>query len=148
MNLFSNIRNKPILQAGFCLILALIIQVIIYFAAKIGGNEVNSTEIWIICPALLLFFVLFNVVFGFEQKSIGIYYRDSIYGLLGLLGVDILFSQILTGQSVFEVKSVSWILFVFCIVYLVFVSILNLIRFIMHLVLKQDKNIQEDIRKD
>ncbi len=141
--LINNIRNKPLIQAIFCLGLALMIQFVTFIYFKIKGSLLDATDIWFICPVMLLFFVLFNVVFGFEQKNIGVYYRDSIYGFIGIMAVDIFSSQLLTDKTVFEVKSISWIIMVFCIVYLVFISILNLIRFIMLLVLKQDKNIQD-----
>ncbi|MCC6815910.1 MAG: hypothetical protein IT267_05820 [Saprospiraceae bacterium] len=118
-------------------------QTIILFATKWFGWALDSINIWMICPALLLFYIIFNVVLGVEQKNIGHYYRDSIYGVIGFLTVDVFYAKWLSGQSVFEVKSIAWIIIVFCIVYLVFISILNLIRFIMHLVLKQDKNIQD-----
>ncbi|MEO6189488.1 MAG: hypothetical protein ABIO44_03060 [Saprospiraceae bacterium] len=143
----SNIKSKPLYQAGFCLLLAGILQ-LGYYALR-HFQKVNSEpiEIWSLCPTLLLLYILINVVCGFNSEKINNYYRDSIYGFLGFLLLDIGLCNLLTGVAFDEVKSISQILFVFGIVYLVFMSILNLIRFIVALALKQDQRIQDENKK-
>ncbi|MEP7195610.1 MAG: hypothetical protein ABI851_03775 [Saprospiraceae bacterium] len=142
----NDLRKKPILQAALCLAIAFFLQLSYFIIYKLQHKDIEVIDIWAICPTLLLFYILLNIVFGFKNENINNYYRNSIYGFVGFLALDIIFCQFLTGQGVSEVKSIKWIIFVFGIVYLVFLSILNLIRFILQLVLKQDRQIQEEAK--
>ncbi|NOT37226.1 MAG: hypothetical protein HOP11_07590 [Saprospiraceae bacterium] len=148
MQILSNIKNRPLVQAGFCLVIAMLLQGILFILSAVFKWNIETADIWLFFPALLLFYVLFNVFYGFEQKSISRYYRDSIYGIVGFLVLETFYTELLTKQKITEVKSIVWIVIVFCIVYLVFISILNLIRFIMYLVLKQDQNMNDEISKN
>lgn len=96
------------------------------------------------CPAMLLLYILYNVLRGFFIEEMGSYYSASVYGVLLYLGLDLLWCTFLTGRFVDEVGSIGWILFVFGIVYLVFMSILNTIRIIMKIVMKQDQRAREE----
>ena len=91
---------------------------------------------------MVLFYIILNTILGFGSKEMMSYYRDSIYGFLLILAFLIFTGRWLTGNSIFEVKTYSWIIFVFAIVYLVFLTIQSLMRKIVALALKQDKKIQ------
>ena len=137
-------RKKPMAQAVIALLLALVLQGFTAVFCLWSDHHVCPEEVWLYCPAMLLLYVLYNVLRGFFIEEMGRYYSASVYGVLMYIGLDLLWCTLLTGRFVDEVGSIGWILFVFGIVYLVFMSILNMIRIIMRIVLKQDQRAREE----
>lgn len=137
-------KKKPLAQAVIALLMAFVLQVFTAAFCLWSDHQVCPEEVWLYCPAMLLLYVLYNVLRGFFIEEMGPYYTASVYGVLLYLGADVVWCTLLTGRFVDEVGSIGWILFVFGIVYLVFMSILNMIRMIMKIVMKQDQRAREE----
>ncbi len=142
------LKCKPLLQASWALGLACILQVSWFLLDILRNTEKDVEDIWMLCPVFLMLYILFNILFGFTQKEVKSYYGHSIYSFFIFLIPDIGCCTLLTRKSIFEMPSIAQLIFVFGIVYLVFLSILNLIRFILQLVLKQDQKIKEDMKNN
>ena len=141
---FGQHRSKPLVQAVMLLLSAMLLQGMVasYGFLKTGASD--AVDVWMLCPAMMLLYIIYNTVRGFSQQEMATYYSHSIYGILLFLAADVGWCMLLTGKSIEEVGPLKGILFVFGIVYLVFLSILNLIRFIMQIVMRQDTRAREE----
>ncbi len=138
-NLKSKLNSKPYYQMMVCLFISIFLQLFLVLLKRLGVFGIEDLDIWIMYPTLLFLYIVFNTILGFNQKEISNYYKESIYSFMLYLILGYGVSWILGGQKTFEEKNFGWILIVIIIIYLVFTSILNLIRFIIGIVLKQDE---------
>ncbi|HRI00924.1 MAG TPA: hypothetical protein PK006_07730 [Saprospiraceae bacterium] len=141
---FDLIQAKPIYQGIASSLIALVIIVFILIGRWIKLLSPDPESIWMITTAILLFYILFNCLFSFQTKDKMEYYAQSIYTYVALIVSGILVAQFITGQTLFETDSHPWIIMVFSMVYLVFISILNLIRKIVEIALRQEKNLENE----
>ncbi|MDQ3142888.1 MAG: hypothetical protein M3Q56_11655 [Bacteroidota bacterium] len=139
-----DINFRPFYQGLLCLGICTFILLFIWLLNLLGLMRKDPNDIWLIATAILLFFIILNCVFGFSIKNILPYYRESIYTFIGLLILICLGGTFISGTSVFEAASYSWIITVFAIVYIVFMTILGLMRKIMEIVLKQEKKMRDE----
>ncbi len=139
-----NYSIKPIYQglfvgALFFLALAML-KVMEWFSSEI--YLINYC--WLFGTALLLFFILINSVFSFTTQDKLHYFRNSIYTYLACLVLFVALNSSISGKSVFEVDTYSWIITVFSIVYIVFITIINLVRKIVEIAINQNKKIEDE----
>lgn len=144
MDFYRNLKENPLWQAGVCVSVVFVFELVILLLNILKLDWVEIGDIWLVGTAMVLFYIILNTILGFGSKEMMNYYRDSIYGFLLILAFLIFTGRWLTGKSIFEVKTYSWIIFVFAIVYLVFLTIQSLMRKIVALALKQDKKIQNE----
>lgn len=144
MDIYRKIKDNPLWQAGICVSTVFVMELIILLLNKFKFEWIEIGDTWLVGTAMVLFYIILNTILGFGSKEMMSYYRDSIYGFLLILVFLVFTGRWLTGKSIFEVKTYSWIIFVFAIVYLVFLTIQSLMRKIVSLALKQDKKIQNE----
>ncbi len=133
-------RTNPILQLGLILLLMLVFMTI----AQLTNIETSqyNTGAWEVMAAFVLFYTLVNCVFSLQSKDIMTYFRNSVFCFIGLLVLGSGLAYLFSGVSLNEAGSMKWILMVFSIGYLVFLSIVNLMRFIVELAQRQDKRLR------
>lgn len=134
----------PMMQAAIVFGLILVIFFGLYFGHLLRWYAFDPMDIWLVGTAMMLFYILFNCIFGFNNENITTYFRNSIYSYIVLVVATCLLSQWITKVSVFDAKTYSWILVVFSIVYLIFMTVLGLIKKIVSLAIKQDKKLQNE----
>ncbi len=132
---------SPIKQV-IVVISALIVFNIVAFLIQLMGLELGETISWEISLTLLLFFALGNTLFFLNAADKNKYWNRSILSYLGLLIVSILTATIFSGFGINESGSIKWIYFVFSFGYLVFISIIGLIRKIVEIAIKQDEKMR------
>lgn len=66
------------------------------------------------------------------------YYRESIFTYAALLVITIASCTLISGINIYEAESYSWIIYVFSLVYIVFITITGLMRKIVSIALKQE----------
>ena len=101
-------------------------------------------DYWKYATSMILFYVMLCCVFCFSTKDKIIYYRNSIFTYLILLILFSLISQFQSGLSIFEAESYSWILTVFSIIFVVMLTIINLVRKIVEVAIKQDNKLKNE----
>lgn len=124
---------SPFLQAGF---------VFLAMVMFIGMGMVTSDNPlfpWICVCAMMLFYALLNTVMSIPHKDLGNYWWKSIVGYVFLAGIGGLVAYGASGLSIDDAGSTRWLYVVFSIGYLVFISIIQLIKLIVSLAQKQDK---------
>lgn len=133
-----NIHINPFKQLG--------IIVLIMFVWVGGGIGLEKAGVfkedplfpWLVCSSLLLFFSIFNCAFSLNSPDSNKYWLHSIivYSLLAIGGA--FFAWLVTGTTISDAKTMKWIYFVFTFGYLVFLSIVNLMKLIVAIAQRQD----------
>ncbi len=98
---------------------------------------------WVILCGMILFFSLANSILGFGAKDTNKYWLHSIISFSIMLVIGGLIAWAISGVSIKEAGSVRWIYFVLTFGYLVFLSIVNLIRFLVILAKKHENKLKE-----
>lgn len=143
----SSIFNRaihPLYQGGFVFGVFIFFLVLRIALDRLNALDWNKEDIWLYCTSMALFFIIINSIFGFTTKDKNRYYRDSLFTYTGLLIVFILLGKWISGKSVFEAETYSWILLVFSVVFIVFLTIINLVRKIVEIALKQENKIRNE----
>ena len=137
---------SPFIQAGF----AMGINVLGIFLMKgivdSGSKLDDGIVLWEVSFSILLAFMLFNSVLSIPYNNRTVYFRNSIFSFLAVAGVGGLLAHYVSGVSMDAAGSFRWLYIVFTFTYLVFISIVNLMRVIMEIAKRQDARLRgEDL---
>ena len=141
---FMRKATNPVYQASFVLVLGILIIMIGKLLGKAGLFEVSDLFPWLISTAFILLFAMMNVVLSLNVKKLTRYWSLSIYSFAAYLLASGLIAWFFSGVSIHNAASYKWLYFVLVVIYLVFVSIANLMRFIVDLAQKQDKKLRNE----
>ncbi|MBK9254257.1 MAG: hypothetical protein IPM42_02085 [Saprospiraceae bacterium] len=133
---------SPFKQLVFVLIVAFLLMSLSSIVPKpTFEGRINNTP-WIITAGMLLFYALTNSVMSFGSTRRDTYWLYSIlcFGILMITGS--LMAWAFSGLKIDEAGTFRWIFFVFTFGYLIFLSIVNLIRFLVELAQKNDKHLR------
>ena len=97
---------------------------------------------WTISASMTLLYAVGNSVLSLASSDENKYWGRSIFGFAVVAVVGGLIAYIFSGLGIFDAKSYSWIYFVFTFVYLLFLSIVRIMRKIVELVEKQDRRLR------
>ena len=121
-------RVDPVLQAGVVLGMVFVIDV---FSVIISGTNtvgVSNRFPWLCAASFMLFFALFNAVLSASAESTAKYWGRSIYSFMGLALGSGLLAWAFSGIKISEAGSYQWIYLVVSVGYLVFLSLVALIK--------------------
>ena len=131
---------NPISQA--LLTLGAILAVIL--GAKLvnllGIIDVPQRFPWMTAASFMLFFAMLNAVFSLSSKDMMKYWGQSVYSYLGLALISGLVAYLFSSLSIDEAGSYRWIYLVLTFGYLVFLSIMSLMRKIVDFAQKEEWN--------
>ena len=102
----------------------------------LGGKLVHVTGVvnvpdrfpWMTAAVFLLCFALFNSVFSLSAKDMAKYWGKSIYSFMGLALGSGMLAWLFSSLTINEAGSYRWIFIVVTIAYLVFLSIVAMMR--------------------
>ncbi len=123
----------PFKQGGVVLVFMLL-----FIGVGTIGSE-NPRSAWVCVCAMMLFFALFNTIMSIPVKETSGYWWKSILTYVLLAAFGGLIATNVSGLNIDEAGSTRWIYVVFSIGYLVFISIVNLIKLIIFLAQRQDE---------
>ncbi len=135
---------KPIYQGLLVLGIYLVFLGMILSLKSFNWIAFEPMDYWKYATSMILFYVMLCCVFCFSTKEKMIYYRDSIFTYIILLVLFSGISQWLSKLSIFEAESYSWILTVFSIIFIVMLTIINLVRKIVEIAIKQDNKLTHE----
>ncbi len=113
-----------------------------WLPSLLGAFAVSSHLAWTVSAAMTLFYAVINSILSLSTKDQVRYWGRSIGGYAAVVIIGGLFSYVVTGLSIYEAKSFAWIYVVFSFVYLVFLTIVSLMRKIVTIAQKQDKRMR------
>ena len=108
--------------------------------AGVGTSKYNSP--WILLTACILFYSLCSSVFSLKSKQPNKYWRDGIFSFVGLMVAVGLAATVISGQTIDEAGSFRWIFLVLSIGYLVFLTIVRLMKRIVDIAIRQDERLR------
>jgi len=144
MNKDSTILRKdinPFIQGGAVAIVLLLLNLIAYFV-KQSGSEAGKMLAWELSLTMVLFFALANAIFFLNAKEKGKYWSYSISTYIIICALAIFLASTITGVSLKDSGSIKWIIFIFSFSYLIFISIIGMMRRIVEIAIKQDKRLR------
>jgi len=132
----------PVYQAG----VAIVVNLLGIFVLKAGQGEETLIDegvvFWELSFSVLMAFMLFNSVFIIPYVNRIQYFRDSIFCFLGVAVIGGFLANYASGVSMDEAGSFRWLYIVFTFAYLVFISIVNLMRKIIEIAKRQDARLR------
>lgn len=102
----------------------------------------DKAAYWEIAFAILMGYALFNSIFSLSYHDKTVYFRDSIFCFAALAAAGGFLASYFSGLTMDEAGSFRWLYFVFGFSYLVFISIVNLMRKIIEIAKKQDARLR------
>lgn len=142
---FQSIFEKqihPLYQGGVAIALNLV-GILFLKAVKPEENLLQEGIVfWELSFSILMAFMLFNAVFSIPYNNRMQYFRDSIFTFLVIAAVGGLLAHYVSGVSMDNAGSFRWLYIVFTFTYLVFISIVNLMRKIIEIAKRQDARLR------
>ena len=108
----------------------------------LGVFEFQAYLPWSMAASGLLFFAIMNSVLSLSYTDQNKYWLRSIIAYAGLMLASGLLSYLLSGLAIGEAKSFKWLFKLFTIGYIVFLTIVRLMRKIVQIAQKEDKRLR------
>ena len=134
---------SPYIQGVVVLGLIFIAQVGLKIAVN-PQEEFGRLDYWIMASAFLLLFAVVSSVFSFAAQSPMKYYGQSVTSFLGVAFLGGISAYLFSGIPLNEAGSFSWIYTVLTVIFVVFLTIVNLMRKIVELAKEQDKKLRNE----
>ena len=131
---------NPVLQAAIILCAALVIMVLSKMIAGLGILYINPVFPWTTAAALMLFFAMFNSIFSLSAANVQQYWSRSIFSFIGLAAANGILAYLFSGVGINDAGSYKWIYVVLTIGYLVFLSMMNLMKLIVEFAQREEWN--------
>lgn len=144
-SIFSKTIN-PIYQAIMALGGVIVISLLAKLIALTGITEIPQRFPWMSAASFMLLFAIFNSLFSLSSKNMMQYWGKSIYSFLGLAVTAGGVAYLLSSLTISEAGSYRWIYIVVGIGYLVFLSLMGVLRKIVDFAQREEWN-QPRIRR-
>ncbi|NUQ24510.1 MAG: hypothetical protein HUU34_11210 [Saprospiraceae bacterium] len=118
----------PIRQVLLVFSAVVVFNLVAAFVRATGIMEVSPRFHWTIAAAFMLLFAMLNSVLSLSTKNMKWYWGRSVYCFIGLAAASGLLAWLFSSLSIGEAGSYRWIYIVLTIGYLVFLSIVSLMR--------------------
>lgn len=142
---FQSIFEKqihPFKQAAFALSINLL-GIMVLKAVKSGEDILQEGIVfWEFSFSILMAFMLFNSILSIPYVNRMQYFRDSIFSFLAIAAIGGVLAHYMSGVSMDSAGSFRWLYIVFTFTYLVFISIVNLMRKIIEIAKRQDARLR------
>ncbi len=128
------------MQAGLVLVLVALFIILSKIMKWLGLLEVSNMFPWMVSASFILVFALFNSIFGLSSKNLNRYRGRSIIAFLGLILCSGMLARLVSGVPIGHAKSYKWIFLVLIVGYLVFLSMMGLMKSIVEFAQKEEWN--------
>lgn len=130
----------PYKQAALVVGLALIVMTLAKFLQLLNITAVNPEKIWVLSATFGLFFTVANCLFSLNAKDPNKFWNQSMiaftFTILCLGG----FAWLISGVSIIDMGSFSWLYIVIIVGYVVFSTIVRMMRNIVDFAMKEEWN--------
>ena len=133
---------SPFLQAGVVVIAIILFNGLSWIISLIDIMPIKQGAPWVITTSFILCFALVNSVLSISSKSQNRYWLHSILSYVCLLIVGGGIAWLVSGLSIDQAGSYRWILLVFTMGYILFLSIVRAMKKIVTIAQKQDKRLR------
>ena len=133
-------KIDPIYQASGVLAAVILFQAIGTGVSAGTEDVVNNRWAWLCAASFLLFYSLFNAIMSATTKDVLKYWGRSMYSFMGLALLSGLSACALRGVPIGEARSYKWIFFVVTFGYLVFMSMIAIMKGVVDFAQKEEWN--------
>lgn len=138
----DRIVAQPLLQAaviwGFGTLLSLVDK-----AAEVPGvGTMKGNSTWILMTACILFYSVFSSILSLKVKDPNRYWRDAVIAFVALAVSAALIAWLISGVTMDDAGSFRWLYMVLAFGFLVFLSIMRLVRRIVEIAIRQDEKLR------
>ena len=134
----------PFILAGSLLTLSCLVM-LISFSIFQSQDEPDWSKIWLIASSFVLCYVIFNSILSYSANNINRYWTRSFIGYVALILISGGVAYALSGIPIDEAGTYKWLYVVFTMCFLIFLVIVRLMRTILDLAQKQDKNLRNEL---
>ncbi|RLD19578.1 MAG: hypothetical protein DRI69_08090 [Bacteroidetes bacterium] len=138
------IANSPVYQAMLIFGVALIIAVLELLANLAGFMDSKPNSPWIVMTSFILFFAIANSILSLRTPNLNKYWLISMITFVVYVACSGLVASQISGLSFDEAGSFRWIFMVLGFGYLVFLSVVRLIRQIVEYAIEQDNQLNQE----
>lgn len=129
---------NPVVQAAGIFALGITVTLVAKLINNLGILEIGNRFPWMCAAAFLLFFALINSLSSLSAKDLNKYWSRSMLSFAGLAIASGLAAYGLSALSINEAGSYRWIFIVLTFGYLIFLSIIGLMKTIVEFAEKED----------
>ena len=137
---FLDRKFTPPIQALLILVFSLVLMIGGVIFDKLGILEMDRLYPWTIATGLLLLFAMFNSVSSLRDDNFAKYWSASMYSYIGLALLNGAAAWLISGVPVGEAESYKAIYIVVTVGFLVFLSMVNLMKKIVNFAEKEEWN--------
>jgi hypothetical protein len=131
---------SPYYQGIVALVLILIFDAVLISTSK--SSPTFATSIWTNCIAMVLFYIVANCLLSLRYETNAKYVRDSLFTFLILSFLGIVLSQYLSEKTMDESGSFRWLFIVLGAGYIIFLAIINTMKFVLEWARNQDSGLR------
>ena len=131
---------NPYLQAGIIFSAVIIVTILAKLVEITGIMAVHPRFPWMIAGSFMLFFAMFNSIFSLSAENMLKYWGRSIYSYMGLAAASGVIAYLSSSIPIGEAGSFRWIYIVLTIGYLIFLSMMMVLKNIVDFAQREEWN--------
>lgn len=135
----------PFWQAVVALGGAAVFMILGALMNAVAGVDLGIKFPWTTAGAFILMYAVFNSVNSFSTKNMLHYYRNSVFGFIGLLLGGSLLAYLFSQTHIRDAGSFAWIYVMLCLAYFGFIGITTFIRFIFSILRTEEEKLSKRI---
>lgn len=136
--------TRPMVIASLCSILTTVIFVFFKIYELLKSQKIEVEQYVIIACAIILFYIILNIVSGFKVDDLMQFYKESIYSFIGLVGVSLLLIYLFVNHSIFSNQDHKWLIKLLAIIYIVLLTILSSVKKIVGIAISQENKMRNE----
>ncbi len=136
---FSEKTKNPVFQAAIVLGLVLLSHIGIYLLSSMGA-EFEQRLPWTASTSFVLFFAMFNAMLSLMSDDMDRYWTRSILSYIALALLAALLAWAFSSLTINEAGSYKWIYIVLTFGYLLFLSLVRIVRVIVEFAQREEWN--------
>ncbi|HOJ91247.1 MAG TPA: hypothetical protein PK622_02120 [Saprospiraceae bacterium] len=136
--------SRPMVIASLCSLLTTVIFVFFKIYELLKSQKIEVEQYVIIACAIILFYIILNIVSGFKVDDLMQFYKESIYSFIGLVGVSLLLIYLFVNHSIFSNQDHKWLIKLLAIIYIVLLTILSSVKKIVGIAISQENKMRNE----
>lgn len=133
-------KMDPIRQAACFFAASVLFMLLVLGLDQTGWYDPDPLFPWSLATSFLLLFAVFNSIMSLNADSFMHYWGRSMYSFLGLAFLNGTAAWLISGVPIGEAQSYQWIYIVVTIGFLVFLTMVNLMKKIVQFAEKEEWN--------
>ena len=136
--------SRPMVIASLCSLLTTVIFVFFKIYELLKSQKIEVEQYVIIACAIILFYIILNIVSGFKVDDLMQFYKESIYSFIGLVGVSLLLIYLFVNHSIFSNQDHKWLIKLLAIIYIALLTILSSVKKIVGIAISQENKMRNE----